>query len=376
MKKDIRIKINSSNPSSILLKLNYKGISVYNVKETKDGLEMIIHQDDLKKIKRLFLLYKVDYIEEIGLYRVKNNIKKHSLFLVGCIFAILIFFILSNIIVKIEVIDEDSTIRSIVLSALEEKGIKRLSFKKSYQEYEKIIEEIKDEYKDKIEWLEINVEGMILQVRIEKRIIKEEETTSSPCHIVANKSGVIMMISTKKGVSLVNIQDVVKKGDILISGDITLNDEVKKSTCASGEVYAEVWYQIKAELPLTEQISHDTGKMRYNFMIEKNNQKTVLLKSRIKNDKRVENKKLFNIFGYSFYLQKEYEVKKNTITYKEDEIIKKAISLIEDKVKLNNHEFEEIISEKVLQKEIKNNKLYIELFMAVKEQIGVKEFHT
>ena len=217
---------------------------------------------------------------------------------------------------------------------------------------------------------------MILQVRIEKRIIKEEETTSSPCHIVANKSGVIMMISTKKGVSLVNIQDVVKKGDILISGDITLNDEVKKSTCASGEVYAEVWYQIKAELPLTEQISHDTGKMRYNFMIEKNNQKTVLLKSRIKNDKRVENKKLFNIFGYSFYLQKEYEIKKNTITYKEDEITKKAISLIEDKVKLNNHEFEEIISEKVLQKEIKNNKLYIELFMAVKEQIGVKEFHT
>ena len=45
-------------------------------------------------------------------------------------------------------------------------------------------------------------------------------------------------------------------------------------------------------------------------------------------------------------------------------------------MKLNNHEFEEIISEKVLQKEIKNNKLYIELFMAVKEQIGVKEFHT
>ena len=139
-------------------------------------------------------------------------------------------------------------------------------------------------------------------------------------------------------------------------------------------VYAEVWYHVSASMPTKESSSKDTGKMRYNFMIKKDSEETVLLKSRIKGEKRVENVFLFSFFGFDIYLQKEYEVEIEEINLTEEEALKKAIEQIHEKLDLKLDNFEEIISEKVLQKEIKNNNIYIDMFVAVKEQIGVKEY--
>ena len=182
------------------------------------------------------------------------------------------------------------------------------------------------------------------------------------------------IITTTKGVAEVSINDYVAKGDILINGSIKLNDEVKANVCASGSIYAEVWYNVSANMPMTEEIKKDTGKMRYNFMIKKGTDETVLLKSRIKGEKRVENIYLFKIFGMEFYLQKEYEVEVEKIKYNEEEAMQKLTELVREKLDLKLDNFEEIIAEKVLQKELKNNNIYIDMFIAVREQIGVKEY--
>lgn len=126
--------------------------------------------------------------------------------------------------------------------------------------------------------------------------------------------------------------------------------------------------------PFLEKTYQDTGKMRYNLMIKNNSKETVLLKSRIGEEKRVENILLFRFFGIEIYLQKEYEIKEETYTYTEEEATNKLIELVEEKLELKLDNFESIIDEKVLQKELKNNKLYIYMFIAVKEQIGVKEY--
>ena len=109
-------------------------------------------------------------------------------------------------------------------------------------------------------------------------------------------------------------------------------------------------------------------------MIKKGTDETVLLKSRIKGEKRVENIYLFKIFGIEFYLQKEYEVEVEKIKYNEEEAMQKLTGLVREKLDLKLDNFEEIIAEKVLQKELKNNNIYIDMFLAVREQIGIKEY--
>ena len=92
--------------------------------------------------------------------------------------------------------------------------------------------------------------------------------------------------------------------------------------------------------------------------------------------KRVENILLFKIVGYEVYLQKEYEVEKEIYTYTEEEALEKGVSIINEKLELKLDNFESIIKEKVLQKSVKNNNIYIDMFVAVNEQIGVKEYFS
>lgn len=374
MKHYLLIRIKTNKKSTLLLKLNRLNVDIKNILYERDALKFQILEKDLKRVKKYLVSYEIEVIDETGIYKLKQELKKNNLIITAIIFATILFLILSNLIVSINVIHEDSTLRELITDALKERGVTRLSFKKSYDEYEEIIESIKEEYQDKIEWLEIDVEGMIINVRVEERIINDYEKDYSTCHVVASKSGIIKSITTKKGVAEVSINDYVTKGEILINGNIKLNEEIKNSVCAEGMVYAEVWYHVSASMPTKESSSKDTGKMRYNFMIKKNSEETVLLKSRIKGEKRVENVFLFSFFGFDIYLQKEYEAEIEEINLTEEEALKKAIEQIHEKLDLKLDNFEEIISEKVLQKEIKNNNIYIDMFVAVKEQIGVKEY--
>lgn len=375
MMEKIRIKIDTSNKSKTLLKLNNLNINMHNIMYQKEAIIFDTTKEDYKKIKKYLVSIKPVIVSVYGKDKIKKNIKTHSLFLVSLIFGIVIFLFLSNIIVEVRVIHDDKKLRDNLEYALKMRGVSAMSFKKSYQEYENIIEDIKNEFKMEIEWLEIDVKGMVINVRVEERIIKNFDKEYQTCHVVAGKSGIIINAETEKGVSLVRQNSFVKSGDILISGEISLNEEVKENVCASGRVYAEVWYQVSTTLPMEYEETLKTGKMRYNFMINVNGKDTVLLKSRVE-EKAVINKKLFSFFGITFYIQKEYEVKREKKTYTEDEAMSKAQNLIHEKLSLNSNQFEEIINEKVLQKSVNNGNLYIDMFVAVKEQIGVRKYYT
>lgn len=374
MKHYLLVRIKTTKKTSLLLKLNRLNVDIKNITYERDYLKFLILDKDLKRVKKYLVSYEVEILDETGIYKLKKELKRNNLIITGIIFAVVIFLILSNIIVKINIIHEDSALRELIRESLEEEGVTPLSFKKSYDEYERIIERIKEEYQDKIEWLEIDVEGMVINVRVEERIINNYEKDYSKCHIVASKSGIIKSIRTEKGVTEVSMNDYVAKGDILINGSIKLNEEIKENVCASGSVYAEVWYNVSASIPITEEIKKDTGKMRYNIMIKKGTNESVILKSRVGSEKRVENILLFRIFGFEVYLQKEYEIEIEKINYTEEEALKKGILLIHEKLELKLDNFEGIIKEKVLQKNIKNNNIYIDMFVAVKEQIGIKEY--
>lgn len=374
MKHYLLVRIKTTKKTSLLLKLNRLNVDIKNITYETDYLKFLILDKDLKRVKKYLVSYEVEILDETGIYKLKKELKRNNLIITGIIFAVVIFLILSNIIVKINIIHEDSALRELIRESLEEEGVTPLSFKKSYDEYERIIERIKEEYQDKIEWLEIDVEGMVINVRVEERIINNYEKDYSKCHIVASKSGIIKSIRTEKGVTEVSMNDYVSKGDILINGSIKLNEEIKENVCASGSVYAEVWYNVSASIPITKEIKKDTGKMRYNIMIKKGTNESVILKSRVGSEKRVENILLFRIFGFEVYLQKEYEIEIEKINYTEEEALKKGILLIHEKLELKLDNFEGIIKEKVLQKNIKNNNIYIDMFVAVKEQIGIKEY--
>lgn len=369
------IRIKTKKKSNILLKLNKINVNIKNISYKDDYLYLEILYNDLKRVKKYLISEKIEVIDELGIYKAQKVLKKNLLFIISIIFGCLIFLILTNVIVKVNVVHANRHLRELLYTALKERGVENLTFKKSYEEYEQIITSIKEEYKDKIEWLEIDVNGMVLNIRVEERIKNEINKNYDTCHIVASKSGIIKNILTKKGVAEVKINDYVNKGDILINGMVKLNEEVKNNVCASGEVYAEVWYTIKASLPLEYEEKSLTGKMRYNMMIKDPLNEYMILKSRVENNKELKNKRLLKLFNYELYLVKEYEIQKIAKKYPEEEALKKIDEIVLAKLEDKGIKKSDIITEKYLKKNVINGNLDIEMFVAVKEQIGVVEHY-
>ena len=101
---------------------------------------------------------------------------------------------LSNIIFDVKVIHTDNEIRNFLITELEKYGLKKYKFKKSYQEIQEIKNSILNEYQDKIEWLEIEESGTSYIVRLESRIIPNNEVNNNKQNVVASKSAVIKKI--------------------------------------------------------------------------------------------------------------------------------------------------------------------------------------
>ena len=161
----------------------------------------------------------------------------------------------------------------------------------------------------------------------------------------------------------------VKKGDLLISKDIYLNENVVGSVCAKGSVYAQVYYTVNINMPFEMYEEKKTKKKRYNFVFNIDDKDYVILNNRIKNFTS-ENKLLFSGLGIKFYLRKDTEIKKIKKTYSENEIIKKALENAKEKINLSIKEKDEIIYEKVLQKTINDSTMNIDIFIVTLEDIA------
>ncbi len=367
-----RVEVEVTGPflKHFLIHLYRLHINISNIKYiNEETISFTTNIDNVEKIETNFKDYQIKIINQKGIYKIIPAILKNKIFLTCLILGLLIFGICQNIIVKVEVIHSDKMIRQLVEEELDYYNIKRLTFKKSYNKLQEIKQKILDKYPDKLEWIEIENVGMTYKVRVEERIITKIKDNNNLCNIIAKKSGIITKVISKNGMNLKEPGDYVSKGDIIIAGDISANEEVKNRVCAQGEAYGEVWYTANISIPLNYEVKEKTGKKRINFMFDNGKEKKQIFKSRFKNA-ITKNKKLFSFWGITFYKQTEYEVQVTKKKYTASQAEAEALNLAQSKIKLKLNDKERIIKQKVLNKTMKNSKMEIEIFVSVEEQIG------
>ena len=286
--------------------------------------------------------------------------------------GLILLFVVSHVIIDVDVIHSNKEIRDLVTSALKDYGISKNTWRKSFKEIERIKEQILNDYPEKLEWLEIETKGMKYIVRIEERKMNEEVEEKDACNIVATKDGIVKRVIYSEGEALAHENDYVKEGDILITGSILKDGEEKSVVCATGSVYAEVWYQVSVHVPLSYTEKTETGKVRWNLKVKNSTTDDFIFKSRL--DSYVEEvHPLFHIFGTEIEFVRQKEVTQEEKTYTEEEAINKAMEEVEEKVSSTLEEFESILYKKVLKKEQNNSTMDIEVFVAVLESIGEQQ---
>ena len=365
------IKIEGRRPNSLLSLLIILKIPFIKKKETKDYLILEIEEEYFQKIKKLAPTYEITILKRTGKAYLIHLYKTKKIFLYSIIFAFLVIILLTNIIFSVRVVETDKEIKDMILTDLRENGITRFRFKVSYKRKEAIREKILEKEKDYLEWLEIEEVGTMYQVKVIRRINNPKEEELKPRSIVAKKKGRITRIEADYGEVTTKKNDVVDKGDTLISGLIKNKEEIKTKVAARGKVYAEVWYQVNLNLPTIYQEEIKTGKKKNTLEIiflDKN----IFISELFKYNNSISKETvLYNspLTPFRISFTKKEEIKLKQIAYQEDKTLKKIKKLAVDKLKQRIGNDIKILSINVLKKKTSADKIEVELFFKVEEDI-------
>lgn len=368
----LKISVSGKNIDRFIRKLVNKKITLLDIKYIKhDEVVLKIYAKDLTKIEEIKTIYNINIVDEYGIIKIKKIFRYYKLLLINLVIGFFILLFLMNIITKVEVIHSDTSIRELLLAEVKEAGIDKLHLKKNYSEIEKIKNKILEKHKDKIEWLEIENVGTTYRIRVEERKINSKVPKSKNVNIVAKKPAIIKRIDAVKGVVTKEINSYVNKGDIVISGEIYLNEELKNVVEAKGKVYGEVWYKTQVEFPYLYYDINYTGKKKTVYSIKFLNWSFDLFNFHPFKDSKKKEEVIIKHPFLPFRLVKEEQmevIKKDqvyTIEEAKSEAKKLAIKKMEDKLGVNEY----IIDVKDLKMATKNSKIRLDLFFTICEDI-------
>lgn len=364
--------VKGNNIERFIHRLVNNNIELLEIKQIKyNEVNITIYEHDYKKVLKLKTTYEISLIGEKGLIKIKHFLLKNIYLIISFLICLIILKILTNLIFQIDIIHNDKEIRNIISRELTSAGIKKYTLNKKYNEIQDIKQNILNKYKDKIEWLEIEKVGVKYVVRVQERSIIDRTKEDGKHNIVSKKSAIIKKINATSGTIVKSINDYVVEGDVIISGEIKLNDEIKNYVNASGTVYGEVWYSTTVEYPFTYKEIKETGKKKNVYSIKFINKYFNIFdfkkyKTSIKNEKLLISN---NTLPIQFVKLEEKETKVIDDVLTEELAIDKAYELSVKKMKENLKEGEYIIKSNILKTTIKEDKVILEMFFSVYEDI-------
>lgn len=361
-------KVTGKRYERFLKTLRQLHIRIYSISYQEKTMVIEVDEEGYEKLQKIKTTYEIEVISYKGKARIFFYFRKYRIFLSAILFGICLLLALSNLIWKVEVVHSKQEIRMLLTDALEEKGICPFRMKLSFQKKEKIKKEILETYKDKIEWLEIEEVGTKYVVRVEERKKNDKEEDTSPRHIIASKDAMILTIQAEAGEVVKKRFDYVKKGDVLISGIIHKNEEAKSKVKAVGAVYGEVWYTVSILLPVHYYEEKVIGTPKTRLALQALSKTFSLQKGtyRIKKTTPIFKSALFPL---SLQIETVEEISQTVKHYDLENGEKEGVHLALEKLKVRLPEKSEILTQKVLKKQKKGSKIYIEVFFKVKEEI-------
>lgn len=368
----ILVKVSGNNVNRFIKRLKNNNIDLIGVSCIEDSLAYIkIYVKDLEKLIDLKTIYELKIVKYYGWSKFKNNIFNNKFMILFILIFTIFLYVISNVIFEVDIYTNDYKMKEKLILELEENGIKKYKFKKSYSELQIIKSKILNKYKNELEWIEIESDGTKYLIKYEPRIINKDEDNPKFRNIVAKKDAVITSVDISTGQIVKGVNSYVKKGDVIVSGYIRLNDSIKDVVAAKGIVLGETWYKVNITYPLTYYENYETGNSKNVFVIKLLNNEYELFNF---NKYKTKNKKNYvllknNLLPISFVKQNQRQTKiineKNT----EKSAINRALECSKSKIEEKLKEKEYIKDYKILNLTRNDNSITLDVFFTIVEDI-------
>lgn len=200
-----------------------------------------------------------------GLPAFLGRFRTRYAFLVGLTLSLCAVSFLSRFVLTIQVTGNHEIPTAVILSQLRQQGIRpgvygpAIDRKQAAQEAVLAL--------DGLAWMGINLYGTRLEVIVREAVpVPEQIDESGFVHIASQADGIVIHVEAELGDAVVQEGDTVTRGDVLISGQVTLEPPKYSDlpnryyqTHARGRVWARTWRTLTAAIPLQAQVKEYTG---------------------------------------------------------------------------------------------------------------------
>ena len=167
--------------------------------------------------------------------------------IIGLIFLIFVVNLSSNYVWRIDVIGNSTVATEAVIEELEKSGF-------SLGTYIPAIDyaELHNKFlmnSENISWISVNITGNVAKVVVRERFREENKDKMLYTNVVAKCDAQIASVKLYDGKKLVSVGDVVKQGDVLISGVVNSQSVGVRYVHADGMVMAYVNKPILVKIP-------------------------------------------------------------------------------------------------------------------------------
>ena len=379
---NVEIRVSGEQVEAFVNDLARRNIHVWNLRRA--GSEEFSFRMSLKDVPKMRAVHrrhrrcKVSFGRRAGLPFLLKRAWLNSGFIVGAVLFLFCLFLLSNVVWNIEVTGAKPETEYRIRHELKEMGIEKGKFQFFLSGSDDIQKQLTKKI-DALTWIGVELRGTSFHLQVvEKKEPKKTEAAGRQ-NLVANKKAIIRKVFVEKGKAVVQVNDYVHKGQLLVSSNIS-NGKSTELVAAKGEVLGEIWYKSTVTIPLKthfnvysgwEETKHYIGAGKVSLPVwgfKKNKMESY--------EKDITKKPLF-FLGYKLpftYNTVTYRDKETVIReYSKQEAIKKGQDTAESDLKRLIPKNSEVIGRNILHEGLDNGKVVLKIHYQVLENIAIEQ---
>lgn len=270
----LRIRITGYSPERFLNLCKHKGIEMWGLEAKSHAYEMYMTVSGFRKLKPILKKTRTHIIilERYGVPFFFHKYRKRKVFFLCIFLCVCMIYLLSRFIWNIDIQGNQTITDEVLVEYLEAEGVYH-GMKIKDVNCEFIDTNIRKNFHEII-WVSASLEGcnIIIHVKENTDTFKVSQSEEEPADIISIADGVVTEIITRSGVPCVKEGDVVKPGDLLVTGVVEVKNDAGEVVredykTADADVYAEVQIPYEDLCETTYQVKQYTNKRHKQIYI-------------------------------------------------------------------------------------------------------------
>lgn len=268
----VRIRVSGSSYDRFLNMCANHDLYIWDLEYVNQAYEMNI------SIKGFWILRplvrksntKVRIIGRYGLPFFLFRYRKRKMLFAGVLFGAALMIFLSSFIWDIDINGNQTLTTDVMIRYLESENVSHGMFKASV-DCKSLAANLRQQFDDLI-WVSARIEGTRLLIDVQENtdLKLDEKLDYDPSDLISNVDGTVVEIVTRSGIPQVKAGDKIKKGDLLVSGQIEIMDDSGEvggyQYCAAdADIYVQTKYVYKHSFSMKHKVKEYSGKVKHGF---------------------------------------------------------------------------------------------------------------